>query len=280
MTTIKWHTRVIYILIALALAIGLTGIAFTPSVSADPGLTKWSKVTTPSEKNEVIIPGSNLILWTTGVTNGFETLGETLYAIGSSPDLIDTDNPIGTALWKSTDSGATWSDKTAKVIKCIEDEGLGRLYEINFVAAALDDADFLAVAAYLEVAPGLWEQQVFVSDDGATSFSWPGDLADWSAGTILTDIFCMAISPEVDGKRNIAAAGLWDWNIGGGSKPMQVIARGPDTDGVVYRLETGGLFGSWKDASSYVGWDDWGWLDSTVITRVHFAPSWAADRTV
>jgi len=290
MTTIKWHTRAIYILIALALAFGLTGIAAAPTdVSADPGLTKWTKVTTPSEDDWVIAPGSNLVLWTAGMSNGLETLPETVYAMGSSPDLEDTDNPIGTALWKSTDSGATWSDKTGKLIDCIDDQwspdefwpyGYPRLYEINFIAAAMDDADFMAVAAYLEWYDGedtWYEQQVFVSDDGATTFAWPGDLNDWSAGTWLTDVFCLAISPEVNGKRNIAAAGIEDPD---GSLPMQYICRDGDETGLVYRLETGGLFGSWKDASNYLGWDEWVSSPSTVVTRVAFAPSWSADRTV
>lgn len=86
----------------------------TNTARADPGVTEWSQVTTPSEDDWVIGPESNLILWGTGCTDGFETLGEMLYAMGSSPDLIDYDNPIGTALCKSTDSGATWSDKTLK----------------------------------------------------------------------------------------------------------------------------------------------------------------------
>lgn len=287
MNKTKWYTRAVYIFIALALAIGLTGVVAAPTqVSANPGLTEWSKVTTPSEKDWVIAPESNVVLWATGAIGGdIATIGQTLYAMGSSPDLVATDNPNGAALWKSTDSGATWSDKTSKLIKCINDQGLGTLYEINFVTAAPDDANFLAVAVYLEnpyvhVNSIPLSQIVLVSNDGGTTFSFPGDLADFGAGTVLTDVFCLAISPVVDGKRNIAAAGIMDWNVGGGSKPMQFITRGPNTTGLVYRLETGGLFGSWKDASAYVGWDQYTSAPTTAVTRVAFAPSWAADRTV
>ncbi len=275
MTKTKWHTRAIYILIALALAIGLTGIAAAPpQVSADPGLTEWDKVTTPSEDDWVIAPESNVLLFTVGMSDGLESLPETIYAMGSSPD---ADSDTGTALWKSTDSGATWSDKTQKIIDCIKDEGLGDLVEINFIAAALDDADFLAVAAYVEdwSTPSGYAQQVFISDDGATEFAWPGDLQDGAAE--LTDIFCLAVSNEVDGKRNIAAAGTDDPD---GSMPMEYICRDGDEVGKVFRLETGGLFGSWKDATAYEGWDEWTSDTTTAVTRVGFAPSWEADRTV
>jgi hypothetical protein len=274
MNKTKWYTRAVYILIALAFAIGLTGVAAPIDVSANPGLTEWSKVTTPSEDDWVIAPESNVLLFTVGMSDGLETLPETIYAMGSSPD---ADSATGTALWKSTDSGATWSEKTQKIIDCIDDENLGTLIEINFIAAALDDADFMAVAAYVTdpTTPSGFAQQVFVSDDGANTFVWPGDLVDGSS--TLTDVFCLAISPQVDGKRNIAAAGIYDPD---GSWPMQYICRDGDEVGRVFRLETGGLFGSWKDASAYEGWDDYGAFTSRAVTRIAFAPSWEADRTV
>ena len=104
----SWPSRVIYIAIALALAFSLVAIA-APRTDADPGLTKWTKVTTPSEVNKTIFPASNLYDFAVGPD------GETIYVIGTNGKDLDGDGIFDPALWKSTDGGATWADKTSKI---------------------------------------------------------------------------------------------------------------------------------------------------------------------
>jgi len=98
--TISWPTRVVYIFIALALALSMAMVALPKAqVGADPGTTKWEKVSTPQ------IDYTDWKIRQDSTINSFDMGpdGETIYAVG---DVDGTDY-----LWKSTDSGATWSDK-------------------------------------------------------------------------------------------------------------------------------------------------------------------------
>ena len=124
MTKGKWYTRAISVTIALSFILG--GLVVAPSVSADPGTSQWEKQATPTDTDLVILPGSDIIDMAVGGTDG-----KTIYAIGVWYDDVRDDSmgrgvrPAATSsatytkpkLWKSTDGGVTWKDKTSKVAR-------------------------------------------------------------------------------------------------------------------------------------------------------------------
>jgi hypothetical protein len=129
--TMTWHTRAMYILLALVLAVSLAMIA-APTGKVDAGTLKWTKVATPEEN------GSDNVIRQNSDIKDFVIAsdGETIYAIGEMAD--------GTPkLWKSTNGGASFSDKASKVAK------VATFDEFSAVAVSPDDADFVAVAGNL-----------------------------------------------------------------------------------------------------------------------------------
>jgi hypothetical protein len=217
----KWLTRAVSAGIALGLVIGLIGAGF---VGADPAKeSKWDDVSTPSETDSVILPDSDILDFDVGPD------GDTIYAVALVPE--DGDHPEGCALFKSEDGGVTWDDITDEVVE----EGLEAFY---LVAVAPDDEDYVVVAG---------SNDVVGSNDGGDDFS------DTSFGD--SGILCVDVSPESDGKYNVALG----------------------TDGgKIYRYESGGYWGgSWKDATTYAGWSS-----STCVTSVAFSPNFAGDDTV
>ena len=123
MTKGKWYTRAISVTIALSFILGSLVVA--PSVSADPGTSQWEKQATPTDKDLVILPGSDIIDMAVGGTDGM-----TIYAIGTGTTTVreidrwamdggpydlfsEYSHP---KLWKSTDGGVTWKDKTSKAL--------------------------------------------------------------------------------------------------------------------------------------------------------------------
>jgi hypothetical protein len=253
--TRTWPVRAIYILFALALAIGLILTTAPAKVGADPGLSEWSKVSTPSEKDWVIAPESSLI-WPALSFPG----GETLYVVGFGYDDNDPAGDFGPQLWKSTNYGATWKAITDKVLDEIEEKALGDLH--GFVSVACDplNADFLAVAFYADSEP-----YVLISDDGGSTFKYTGALED--RGAAMSLVLYLAVSMEdSDGEHNIAVSGV-------GTKDAAFPV------GLVFRYETG-LGAGWEDATEYDGWDDYGAFTSQAVTYVMFAPSFTTDSTV
>ena len=235
-------SRVIYILIALALVIGLAGIAAMPD-NVNAGTTKWTKVTTPSEKNLTILPGSNISDFTVGPD------GAVIYAIGEVA--ADAGHPNGIALWKSADGGATWSDKTSKILKAkVKLDLLFDFAKLTQVAVAPDNADFVLVAGTLTNG----DAAVIGSTNGAGTFYYTGDMT--LGGSIWPgDILCMDVSPEVN--------------------DICSVALGTNT-GYVLRYDAGGYWGAhWVDASAYAGW-----VGADAVTSIAFSPSWSADKTV
>ncbi len=249
--TMSLPSRAIYIVIALALVLSLGLFGLVAQTSADPGVSKWTKVTTPSEVNKTLLPGSNLYDFAVGPD------GDTVYVIGTKWD-DDGDEVIESgemvpALWKSADGGASWKDISAKLSDDNVKNGLpgdNDFEVLTQVALAPDDADFLAVAGTLE-SSGL--PAVVGSNDGGSSFYYTGSLPTGATAKILS----MDVSRKVDGIYNLAL--------------------GSD-DGKVCRYQAGTFWGgSWSDASGsgYPGWET-----STAVTSVAFSPSWSADRTV
>lgn len=251
--TISWPARVTYIFIALALALSLAMVAIPAPTDADPGLTKWSKVTTPSEKNLTIFPGSNLYDFAVGSD------GEVIYAIGEGPDMNDVDadknkTEILPQLWKSTDGGATWSNKTSKLLKKnVKLDLPAEFAKFTQIAVAPDDADFVVVAGTLATgAPA-----VVGSTNGATKFYYTGDELVSIVGA-AAKVLCLDVSRAVDTIHNIAV--------------------GTD-NGFVCRYEAGHYWGAhWIDATTAAKYP--GWKASTAVTSIAFSPSWSADKTL
>ena len=140
-----WPVRAMYMLIAAALVISLI-ITAAPAlkVSADPGLSEWDRVTTPSAEDWVLSPQSYIVDY--AVAEG----GEIAYAIVKKWD----GGPPEFYLLKSTDHAATWDDITDGLEDELDDdESLnitlgGRLLQ---VACDPEDPDFVAVALALNV---------------------------------------------------------------------------------------------------------------------------------
>ncbi len=267
-----WPRRLLYLGIAVVMILGLLlAPAITPQANAADVDAKWSRVATPTTDDGKILPGSDLNMMGTSIG------GKVVYAVGVGPDLDDLNNDgdkteIINQIWKSEDSGATWRAITKALIDVVEDEGLDNAINfcdllfsrLDYVVVPMDDAsgEFVAVAATVGTI-SYTRTYVFVSFDGGSTFGWPGPITDHDSQIM---ILRMDISGEVDGKRNIAVAGI-------------------DSTGeaLLYRLETGGYWGSWKDATSYAGWDvaagdvD---INSIAVTDVKFSLSWTTDKTV
>ena len=76
MTKGKWLSRALHVTVALSFILGALVVA--PSVSADPGTSKWEKQGTPTEADKVILPGSDIIDFDVTGSDGM-----TIYAIGT-----------------------------------------------------------------------------------------------------------------------------------------------------------------------------------------------------
>jgi len=241
--TISWPARVTYLFIALALALSLVLVA-VPKTAADPGLTKWTKVTTPTDSNETIIQGADLYDLAVGPD------GDTIYAIGKMPCGRSGDlSGVTIALWRSTDGGAKWSDKTENLLQDNVKLNLPEEFAVlSQVAVSPNDEDFVVVAGM----DGSGNPMVVGSTNGADKFYYTNSVEDGMTG----DIICLDVSRSVEDVFNVAV--------------------GTD-DGIVWRYEAGTYWGaSWKDATTY----GTGWKTSTAVTSVIISPSWSADKTV
>ena len=245
----KWHTKAIYLGIALALALGLLLTpAVTPSdtTSADPGLSKWTKVATPE------VNGTDRVIRADSDIKDFAVSsdGETIYAIG-----VEDGNA---KLWKSTNGGATWSDKTSDLQDADDLPAGAEFVELSAVAVSPDDADFLVVAGMLDDG----RPALVISDDGCAEFSNTG-LENIAPDTEISPR-CLDISKEYNGKNAIAV----------GTTDPDLVAGG----GKVYFGEVGALIMGWKDISNAANYQ--GWMDSMAVTSLAFSPAYASDKTL
>jgi len=267
----NWPRRLFYLGIAVVMILGLLlAPAITSQANAADVSAKWSKVATPYTDYWTVAPGSDIVV------GASIPGGKVIYVAGFGWN----DNEIGSnytaKLWKSADSGVTWKDIADKVWAA---DSLPASFNsstsyFNYVACALDDPDFMAVAIVTGNArSGDYcnaTQEVVISNDGGDNFYWTRDIKDTSAAnSTLKCVFDMEISnADSSGKHNIALGGT-------GTK------NGTCPTGLVYRYESGGLVGGgWVDASAYEGWDNTTDSPSQAVTKVAFAPSWLADYTV
>jgi len=269
--------------------------AVAPPVSAAEVNSEWGKVDTPNMDDWTIAPGSDAYMPALAID------GQTIYVIGTMWDdkngdgwINKTDDEETARLWKTKDGGATWDDITKNVMKEICDEVYGSDETIpwnnmvawfNFITASMFDTNFVALAAYLGDVydPLNWEQVVLVSTDGGENFELlPYPIRDSSAGTNLTDIYGLSISPEVDGVSNIAVCGIEDPDrsvCGGNVSQMALLgfaAPNGDEEGRVYRYQTGSLVSYWEDAATGKP----GWVNGTAVTWVYFSTKFTDDYTI
>jgi len=285
--------RLLYPVIAVIMVLSLLlAPAAAPPVSAAEVNAEWGKADTPNMDDWTIAPGSDLYVPALGMD------GQTIYIIGSMWEDENGDGWINyteetARLWKTKDGGATWDDITDNVMKEICDEVYGSdetipwsdmVASFNFITAGMFDTNFVALAAYLGDVydPLNWTQVVLVTTDGGEEFELLPPIRDTSAGTNLTDIYGLSISPEVDGVSNIAVCGIEDPDrsvCGGKATQMALLgfsAPSGDEEGRVYRYQTGGLVGGWEDVATGVP----GWVNCTAVTWVYFSTKFADDYTI
>jgi len=127
----EWPVRLIYILMAVTLAISLmiTG-ASVQKVMASPGLSEWSRVSTPTTDGWVLTPDSVIVDY--AVTDD----GAAAYAI------LYSYNTSQFHLLKSTDGAATWDD----IMGALEEEANGDIGWLVDVATDAGNDEFVAVA--------------------------------------------------------------------------------------------------------------------------------------
>ena len=195
------------VLVALALLV----VGIPAAASADS--SEWSRVSTPTDEDLVILPGSDIIDYAVA---GYS--GDTLYAIGlwydacldsgdyqywSDGENVQNDQLVP-RLWKSSDSGMTWKDHTEDVQDAGNMPSGEEFVFFSAVAAAPDDRDFVIVAGYDDE----FEVMIAGSIDGAEEFTIVG------CDDIPGEVICLAVSLEIDGVRHLAA-GTKDLTNGG-----------------------------------------------------------------
>lgn len=259
----KWHSKVFYLAIALALSLSLVGGA---TVSADPD-TEWWEEWQPEVNGPdwVVAPDSTIYDFAA------DPAGDIIYAVGIGLDAHrlygdevyyywdDVESsyagPVG-RVWKTEDGAITWSDITDNLPDSFFDAGEVPIH----VAIAPDNSDMVFVAT---------ETEVYGSDDAGDDF---GD-SDFGLQSGGESILCLAVSCEADDDYTIAVG----------------------TDGgEVWRLVTGDfLGGAWKMIGGYdgaeavyAGWDGSDvdglapWITTTAVTSIAFSPKFDADDTI
>jgi len=261
MTKIRgWPVRAMYMLIAAALVISLIiTVAPAQKVSADPGLSEWDMVSTPTMEGWVVAPNSTII------DAAYADGGEVAYAVVYAWDeacVNATPADDDYRLLKSDDYAATWDDLTGTLEDVDDTPPITAIYR---VATDWVEPDFVAVAL-MEAG----EIRVYFSTDGGSSFEdADGQVVDGTS--TLSLVSDLAVSPESGGKREIA--------IGG---------QDTDSAAALFRSTVSGdAAGGWEDATDYDGWDDKavpstpaGPLDSDLVTDIIFSSSWGSDKTI
>jgi len=252
-----------------------TAIMLTPAapVSADCPAAQWEPFRTPTHEGLLVAPGSDIDRFCIAGDDG-----STVYAIGTSNSpcggsgTVDPYAPDGMLfnpgqsprLWKSSDGGTTWEDRTKEVLAALNlpDAGAGQYDDFlvfTAVASAPDDADIVLVAGYNRNGSAV----SVVSSDGAGEFQWLGCVAP--DGVVL----CAAVSPDSNGAREIAVGTI-----------------DPVNGGRIWRLEVGKYWTStWIDTSAYDGWAEAeSWHDESArilaVTSIAFSGDYFNDNTV
>ena len=254
--TRAWPVKVMYMLIAAALAISLIIIA-APALKVDAANNEveaeWDEVSTPTMEGLVLAPNSMIVDYAVA------SAGDVAYAIFYGKHKEDGEYVMDYWLLKSEDGAATWEDLNDELEELLDEDDY--IDELVQVATDGEDPDFLAVALWWhDDSKGDDVLSVFTSDDGGKTFDdEPGEVED--GGLYLNEVFDLAISPLDDDERDIAIAGKGD--------------------SLIFRCHVnGGAPGSWEDAADYDGWDDDGAFTSEAVTDIQFSPDWDRDHAI
>ncbi|MBN1152845.1 MAG: hypothetical protein JXA58_06505, partial [Dehalococcoidia bacterium] len=260
------HARPTLLATLAALALVLSGLPGAAVLGAETTST-WSKSSTPSHDDLVVLPGSDIIDFALA-----GPYGDTVYAIGlwydeclpvddyqhwSDGENVQNDSLVP-RLWKSSDRGVTWKDLTQEAQDASGIPEGEQFVFFSAIAAAPDDSDFVVVAGY----DNDFDAMIIGSIDGGARFASAG------CGIIPGEVLCLAVSSGCEGVRQIAA----------GTKDLMAGGR-------VWRLEVGSFWqGSWVDTSTYDGWLAMPWWSSEsdvfAITSLAFSPSFDYDETI
>jgi hypothetical protein len=267
--TREWPVRVMYMLIAAALAISLV-ITAAPAHRVDAATdeveAEWDRVSTPTTEDWVLAPESII------GSHALASDGEVAYSIveGWNYEEEEEEMEWGSWLLKSDDHAATWENITKGVKKEIskvldldpEEDVDPDLWDLLRVATDGEDPDFVAVALDIEES----SIHVFISTDGGDTFEDAGEVKDGVYFADPDDISVLAVSYEnADNDRDIAIGGVDNL---GRSALFRCTVKGGDSPG------------AWEDATDYDGWDDDGDFTSDSVTFIIFSPSWATDKTI
>ena len=261
----KWYSKVLYLAIALALAVSLAGMTAVSAAPAEE--SEWSDVTTPNAEDFSIALESDIYDF------DIASDGETIYAVGMGldEDAVECGTPTA-RLWKSEDGGVTWEDLTEDELPDVPDDFDPEADVLWLVSVSPDqtdeDEDFVVVAGWDDS-----EGVSFVYASGESGENFCNTSFEDISG-VTDDILCLDVSPIRDDEYNIAVG----------------------TDGgEVWRLELGCAFcpGAWELAGGYdameavyPGWDNSDEdglnhdFDTEWVTSVAFSPNFDADDTI
>jgi len=262
---VKFHRTMVQDALTLGEEVGVTitgevnGIIFVGSdairvitAAAHHGRGEWTRISAPTIEGWVLAPDSVIVDYAVADD------GDVAYVI------VYSDDTSQFHLLKSNDSAATWED----IINSVEDALDDNDY-INYSTRVATDntaPDFLTITLDMwDDSDGANEVHVFISDDGGATFEDAGEVED--GGVYFPDGYRLSdleVSPEVDGKRDIAIGGRDNYG-----------------DAVLFRCTvTGDSAGDWENTTTYVGWDDNGTFTSMLVTDIIFSPSWTVDKTI
>ena len=183
-------------------------------------------------------------------------------------------------LWKSTDGGVTWSDKTSKVLDAKNLPSMPDVWANTTaedfayfagVSVAPDDPDFVVVVGWAwdndAVSGDYYVPVVVGSNDGAGKFYYMG------CSTASGMITCVDVAMEVDDKHSIAV-GTWDWENESPAGPN--VGNYDNDNATVWRYDAGGYWSAyWADTSTLDGW-----APVDAIVDVEFSPNFDVDDTI
>ncbi|MBL7126716.1 MAG: hypothetical protein ISS58_05875 [Dehalococcoidales bacterium] len=214
--------------VGLVIVLAATLLLSAAPVSA--GTASWSSFTIPSSTNNVVVAGADVTDFAVGGD------GTTIWAVDATTPKV----------YKSTDAGLTWSDKTSAFTAVT---GFVAPYR---VAIAPDDNDIVAIACNTV-------DKVAVTTNGGTSF---GDLGTTQQGVLgaCTQINDIAISAEDSGTHYVAVAGDETTPLGN-----------------VWYFNVGAAAPAWTETNSLAGW---GSLTSDRAMSVAFSPNFASDQVM
>ena len=252
--TRDWPVRAMYMLIAAALVISLIIVAAPiQKVAADPGLSEWDEVSTPSMTDWVLAPNFVIVSFAVGA--------DALYVIGTGFEDNDPTLGIVPQLLQSTDGAATWKDISTGLTEEIDEQGLVGIAALVDIACDYANPSFLAVALQVQVDGSL---HVFLSNDSGTTFRDTGQVEAGGVDFPAAGVFKFVVSSELTGVRSIAIGGT---NAAG-------------NDALLFRcLSIGDVGTGWTDTTLYNGWDNDG-ASSVAVVDISFAPSWTTDFSV